>query len=122
MVEIGQSHSAAVQFIENRAESIEEHVIEPGSRPFPQWLGVDPTRGQSVGSETTEKCRQGLDGSRRLIGRGLAPYQPATEAVPNHGASRLIGLDRNAIAIQLIEEDIGLGTVTSYDSSNRFGS
>jgi hypothetical protein len=53
VVEIGQSHSAAVQFIENRAESIEECVIEPGSRAFPQWLGVNPTSGQGVGSEAT---------------------------------------------------------------------
>ena len=120
VVEVSQSYSAAVEFIENRAEAIEERVVEPGIFAFPQWLSFDPASGQGVGSKATEKCRQGVDGSRRLVGRRLATNQPSTEAVPHNSTSRLIRFDRHPLAIQLIKKDIGFGAVASHDPANRF--
>ncbi len=122
VVEIGQSHTASVQFIENRTEPIEECVIEPGSSAFPQRLGVDPTGGQGVRSEATEIRWQGIDDSRFLVGSRLTANQPPTERVPNHRASRLIRLDSHPLAFQLKEENIGLGSVAAPDPANRLGS
>ena len=122
VVEVGQSHSAAVQLIENHAESIEECVVEPGSSAFPQWFGVNPSSNQSVGSKTTEKRRQAVDGPGRLVSRRFSANQPTTEAVANHGTSRLIGLDRHPLAILLIEENISLRSVASNDPANWIGS
>ena len=119
VVEIRQSHPAAVEFIEDRTESVKQRVIEPGSRAIPQWLGVHPAGGQGMGSEAAEKCRQGINAFRRLVRRRLAADQPTPDAVPNHGASRRIGLDRHPLAIQVIEKNISLGSIAAHNPANR---
>jgi len=122
VMEVGQSHSATVEFIEDRTESIKEPIIELGPCAFPQWLGRDPVSGQGVRSEATEERWKGVDVSSRLVRSRLAADQPATEAVPNQRASRRIRLDRHPLAIQLIKKNICLGAVAANDPANRLDS
>ena len=122
VMEVGQGHSPTVEVIEDPTEAIKERIIKPGSRALPQWLGIDPLSGQGVGSEATEKCRQGVDTCSRLVRRRLATDQPATEAIPNHSASRRIRLDRHPLSMQLVKENICLGAVAAHDLSNRLDS
>ena len=119
MVEVRESHSAPVEFIENRSEPVEQGIVEPGSLTLPQWLGIDPFGGQGKGSDAPEKSRQDVESSRGFIRCSLAPYQPSAETVSNRDTSRLIRLDSHPRAIQIIEKQIGFRTVTSHKSSNR---
>ena len=119
VVEVGQSHAAAMEFVQDRPESVKQRAIEPGSCAFPQRFGVHPTGHQGKGPESTEKGRQGGDARGRFVGRRLTSDQPATEAVPHHSAPRSVGLDRKPLAIQLIKENVGLGAVSAHDPANR---
>ena len=119
VVEVGQSHAAAMEFVQDRPESIKQRAVEPGSCAFPQRFSVDPTGHQGKRPQTTEKGRQGGDARGRFVGRRLTSNQPATEAVPHHSAPRSVSLDRNPFAIQLIKENVGLGAVSAHDPANR---
>jgi len=120
MVEICQRDTFFVELIEHRTQLIEKRIIKAGPDLLPQRHGVDPLRGKCIGSESTEEIRKRINVSRSHIGGRLTPNQPSTEGVSNQSASWRIGLDRDPVATEVVEENIGLGAVSPLDPPLRF--
>ena len=76
--------------------------------------------GEGKRAWTTEEWRQGGYPCRSLVGRRLAPDQPAAEGIADQCAPRRIRLDRHPLIAEVEKEHVSLGRIAAGDAAHRF--
>ncbi len=119
MVQIRKRHTPVVELIDNDRQPVKDLVVQTVSGVRPQRHRVHPTSGEGKRSDPAQEPGHRCDPGNRLECGGLTPDKPPPEGVAGEKSARFIGLDRDPEVIHLVELDVSLGPVPSFDSPNR---